>query len=83
VLWSVSKAGQPATVPDLPDTRKSHFPLTEIILSARRLVTLDPYSPGQFRAIRPHVNLQQFYDAFDIKSGSKMWREPELRAKIW
>jgi putative endopeptidase len=50
---------------------------------ARRLVTVDPHSPGQFRAIGPHVNLQQFYDAFDIKSGSKMWREPELRAKIW
>jgi putative endopeptidase len=50
---------------------------------ARRLVTVDPHSPGQFRAIGPHVNLQQFYDAFDIKAGSKMWREPELRAKIW
>ena len=50
---------------------------------ARRLVTVDPHSPGQFRAIGPHVNLQEFYDAFDIKSGSAMWREPELRAKIW
>jgi putative endopeptidase len=50
---------------------------------ARRLVTVDPHSPGQFRAIGPHVNLQQFYDAFDIKNGSAMWRDPELRAKIW
>jgi putative endopeptidase len=49
----------------------------------RRLVTVDPHSPGQFRAIGPHVNLQEFYDAFDIKSGAPMWRAPELRAKIW
>ena len=50
---------------------------------ARRLVTVDPHSPGQFRAIGPHVNLQQFYDAFDIKAGAPMWRDPALRAKIW
>ena len=46
-------------------------------------IAVDPHSPGQFRAIGPHVNLQQFYDAFDIKAGSPMWRTPELRAKIW
>lgn len=50
---------------------------------ARRLVTVDPHSPGQFRAIGPHVNLKEFYDAFDIKPGSPMWRAPEVRAKIW
>lgn len=49
----------------------------------RRLVTVDPHSPGQFRAIGPHVNLQQFYDAFGIGPGAPMWRAPELRAKIW
>jgi putative endopeptidase len=49
----------------------------------RRLVTVDPHSPGQFRAIGPHVNLQEFYDAFGIKPGTPMWRAPELRAKIW
>lgn len=49
----------------------------------RRLITVDPHSPGQFRAIGPHVNLQEFYDAFEIKAGSPMWRPPELRAKIW
>jgi putative endopeptidase len=50
---------------------------------ARRRVTVDPHSPGKFRAIGPHVNLQEFYDAFGIKEGSAMWRAPELRAKIW
>jgi len=49
----------------------------------RRRITVDPHSPGQFRAIGPHVNLGEFYDAFSIKEGAPMWRSPELRAKIW
>jgi putative endopeptidase len=49
----------------------------------RRLITVDPHSPGMFRAIGPHVNLQQFYDAFKIGPGGAMWRAPEARAKIW
>ncbi|SPE54751.1 Endothelin-converting enzyme 1 [Verrucomicrobia bacterium] len=50
---------------------------------ARRLVTVDPHSPGRFRAFGPLVNVQAFYDAFDIQAGDPMWRAPELRAKIW
>ncbi len=49
----------------------------------RRLITVDPHSPGQFRGVGPHVNMQEFYDAFGIKPGAPMWRAPELRAKIW
>lgn len=49
----------------------------------RRRITVDPHSPGQFRAIGPHVNLTEFYDAFGIREGTPMWRAPELRAKIW
>ena len=49
----------------------------------RRLVTIDPHSPGRFRAIGPHVNVGEFYDAFAIKEGAPLWRPPELRAKIW
>ena len=50
---------------------------------ARRLVTVDPHSPGRFRAVGPVENYQQFFDAFNIKSGDPMWRAPELRAHIW
>ena len=49
----------------------------------RRLVTVDSHSPGRFRAIGPHVNVQEFFDAFGIKDGAPMWRAPDLRAKIW
>jgi putative endopeptidase len=49
----------------------------------RRRIVTDSHSPAQFRAIGPHVNLQEFYDAFGIKEGAPMWRPPEVRAKIW
>jgi putative endopeptidase len=49
----------------------------------RRLVTIDPHSPGQFRAVGPHVNQPEFFAAFGIKPGAPLWRTPEQRAKIW
>ncbi len=50
---------------------------------AARLVTVDPHSPGQFRAVGPLVNFPTFYEAFGIEAGDPMWRSPEQRAKIW
>jgi putative endopeptidase len=50
---------------------------------AQRLVTVDPHSPGRFRAFGPLLNVQEFYDAFGIKEGSPMWLPPEKRAIIW
>jgi putative endopeptidase len=50
---------------------------------AQRLVTVDPHSPGRFRAYGPLLNFPPFYDAFEIKAGDPMWRSPELRAKVW
>jgi putative endopeptidase len=49
----------------------------------RRQVAVGPHSPGQFRAIGPLVNMQEFFDAFDIREGDGHWRKPEDRAKIW
>ena len=49
----------------------------------RRLVTVDPHSPGRFRATGPLVNFQVFYDAFAIATNAPMWQPIEKRAKIW
>ncbi len=43
----------------------------------------DPHSPAEFRINGPFSNLQEFYDAFGVKKGDKLYREPKLRAKIW
>ena len=50
---------------------------------ARRLVTVDPHSPGEFRANGSLMNSQEFLDAFGIQSGMPMWLPPEKRAKVW
>ena len=50
---------------------------------AQRLVTVDPHSPGRFRAFGPLLNVPSFYEAFGVKPGSPMWRPPEQRPVIW
>ena len=50
---------------------------------ARRRLVTDPHAPGRFRAIGAHVNMAEFFEAFDIRPGSPMWREPAIRAKVW
>ena len=50
---------------------------------AQRLVTVDPHSPGQFRAYGPLLNVNEFYEAFHIPPGSPMWLPPDKRAVIW
>nr|WP_298999088.1 M13 family metallopeptidase [uncultured Allomuricauda sp.] len=49
----------------------------------RTQIKTDPHSPGHTRAIQPLLNVQEFYDAFDIKEGDKMFLAPEERVQIW
>lgn len=48
----------------------------------RRLVT-DPHSPSEYRTNIIVSNLEEFYRAFDVKPGDKMYRAPADRVKIW
>jgi putative endopeptidase len=43
----------------------------------------DPHSPGEFRVNGPLSNLPEFYAAFNVKKGDKLYRDPSKRAKIW
>ena len=49
----------------------------------RTQIKTDPHSPGDVRAIQPLLNVQAFYDAFEIKEGDKMYLAPEKRVSIW
>lgn len=49
----------------------------------RRLLNTDPHSPGMIRAFAPLSNMQEFFDAFGIKEGDKMFRAEKDRARIW
>ncbi len=46
-------------------------------------VLTDPHSPGIFRINGPASNLPEFYEAFGVKKGDKLFRSPSSRAKIW
>ena len=49
----------------------------------RTQIKTDPHSPGQVRAIQPLLNVDAFYEAFDIKEGDSLYLAPENRVRIW
>jgi predicted metalloendopeptidase len=48
----------------------------------KRLLT-DPHSPSEYRTNAVVSNLPEFYRAFDVKPGDRMYRAPPDRVKIW
>ena len=49
---------------------------------ANRVMT-DVHSPAKERVNGPFVNVPEFYEAFGIKPGDKMYRPDSLRVRIW
>ena len=50
---------------------------------AAQLLAIDPHSPNEFRCNVIAANVAEFYEAFDVEPGSKMWIAPEDRVTIW
>jgi putative endopeptidase len=48
-----------------------------------QLILTDTHSPGMHRANGPLVNIDAWYEAFNIHLGDKMYKAPEQRIKIW
>jgi len=46
-------------------------------------VKTDPHSPAQYRAIGPLVNMDAFYEAFNIKEGDQLFVPKGKRIVIW
>ena len=49
---------------------------------SRRLAT-DPHSPAEFRCNGVLRNMPEFYAAFGVKEGDKLWLPPDQRVRIW
>ena len=49
----------------------------------RTRIKTDPHAPGRYRATQPLLNVDAFFEAFDIKEGDGMWLAPEQRVRIW
>lgn len=47
------------------------------------LLSMDVHAPGKLRANVPPTNLEEFYEAFDVKEGDGMYRPEEKRVNIW
>ncbi|WP_204601993.1 M13 family metallopeptidase [Paremcibacter congregatus] len=51
--------------------------------TARQQIATDPHSPARFRVNGVVRNIPEFYDAFGVKPGDKLYLPPEDRVKIW
>ena len=49
----------------------------------KRLLTIDYHSPAYFRAFAPLTNMPEFYEAFGVKPGDKMYTDEKKRVEIW
>ncbi len=49
----------------------------------KQMIATNPHSPGNFRAVGPLSNMQEFYDAFGVKEGDGMFRPVAKRVNIW
>ncbi|GGG35285.1 endothelin-converting protein [Bizionia arctica] len=46
-------------------------------------IKTDSHSPGMNRAVQPLLNVDAFYEAFNVKEGDSMYIAPEERVRIW
>ncbi len=49
----------------------------------REVVLTVPHAPSEFRANGVVANMDEFYAAFGVKEGDKLWRPAAERVKIW
>ncbi len=58
--------------------RSSNLPET-----SAQLILTDPHSPNEFRTNGIVSNMDEFYKAFDVKPGDKMYKPVDKRIRIW
>lgn len=46
-------------------------------------ILTNEHAPGFMRVNGPFTDVPEFYEAFKIKKGDKMWIDPDKRVKIW
>ncbi len=49
----------------------------------RNYLLTDVHSPAKYRVNGPFSNIEEFYSAFNVKPGNRMYRPDSIRVKIW
>jgi putative endopeptidase len=49
----------------------------------RQQLVTGPHSPGKYRVLGILSNMPEFYEAFDVQPGNPMYREEDVRVRIW
>jgi predicted metalloendopeptidase len=49
----------------------------------RQQIMTDSHSPGEYRVNGVLRNIPEFYRAYNVQPGDKMYLPPEQRVKIW
>lgn len=86
---SLVKKGQPAKIDGLTGDQRFFISWAQAWRGHMRpkslinMVKTNPHSPERFRVLGPLSNMKEFYNAFNVKAGDKMYRKPEERAEIW
>jgi predicted metalloendopeptidase len=88
--WKLSLGGRPAPVIDgLTGDQRYFMGWAQAWRGKARdaylqqQVLADPHSWYEFRVNGPVANIDAFYDAFGVKPGDKLYREPAMRVRIW
>ena len=88
--WKISLGGKPApTIDGLTGDQRFFMGWAQAWRAKareaylQRQVLADPHAWAEFRANGPLSNIPGFYEAFSVKPGDKLFREPEKRVKIW
>jgi putative endopeptidase len=50
--------------------------------AAQQIIT-DPHAPGEYRTIGAPVNMDAWYEAFNVQPGDKLYKKPADRIRIW
>jgi putative endopeptidase len=51
--------------------------------TTKTMIKTDVHAPAKWRVLGPLSNMPEFYKAFGVKKGDKMWREENQIVKIW
>jgi len=88
--YQISLHGKPAPVIDgFTGEQRFYIGFAQIWQNKSRdaatlvLLKTDPHSPAEFRANGTVQNQPEFYEAFDVKKGDKMYLAPKDRVIIW